>query len=315
MTSQPTDVPAITTGDVLAGVDLTGRTVVVTGASSGLGAETAQALAGAGAHVVLTARDISAAGSVATRIRVAHPTAELDVFGVDLGDVESIGALVDRLSDLSMTVDVLINNAGVMYTPFEHTRDGFELQFGTNHLGHFALTTALLPMLVAAADKSGRAARVITVSSDAHRTHPVDLADPNFERRAYDKFVAYGQSKSANVLMTVELERQVGGDGVHAFAVHPGVCATGLARHMSREDMAEMKRLASGTSNSLSNLKSVPAAAATSVWGAIAPELDSIGGGYLADCSVGAASAHATDPATAADLWELSTKLTTMHVK
>ncbi|MBP1161947.1 NAD(P)-dependent dehydrogenase (short-subunit alcohol dehydrogenase family) [Rhodococcus sp. PvR044] len=301
---------ASTTDEVLDGVDLNGRTVLVTGVTSGLGAETARALAGAGAHVVLTARDTAAAGSVATRIRQAHPSSEPEVFGLDLADLESVRALVDRVSERRLAVDILINNAGVMYTPFERTRDGFELQFGTNHLGHFTLTTALLPSLSAAADRSGVPARVITVSSDAHRAHPVDLVDPNFESRTYDKFVAYAQSKAANVLMTVELERRVGGQGVHAFAVHPGVCATGLARHMSSGDMAEMKRMSAGSPNALTNLKSVPAAAATSVWGATAPELDSVGGAYLADCVVGAAADHATDPATAAALWELSDELT-----
>lgn len=310
MTPQPSGGIEVTTDDVLDGLDLHGRTVLVTGAASGLGAESARALAGAGAHVILTARDTSAAKTVATRIREKHPRAEMDILEVDLADMKSIVALVDRLSDRSLSVNVLMNNAGVMYTAFEHTRDGFELQFGTNHLGHFALTTALLPILVAAADSSGTAARVVTLSSDAHRAHPVDLVDPHFENRAYNKFVAYGQSKAANVLMTVELERRFGSAGVHAFAVHPGVCATGLARHMSREDMAEMKRLAAGTPNSLSRLKSVPAAAATSVWGASAPQLESAGGSYLADCDVGTASSHAVDPVTAADLWELSTRLT-----
>ncbi|MFC4606002.1 SDR family NAD(P)-dependent oxidoreductase [Rhodococcus kronopolitis] len=301
---------ARTTGDVLDGVDLRGRTVLVTGVTSGLGSETARALAGAGAHVVLTARDAVAADTVAARIREAHPGVEPEVFGVDLANLESIRALVVRLSARRLPVDVLINNAGVMYPPLQRTRDGFELQFGTNHLGHFALTTALLPALTAAADRSGRPARVVTLSSDAHRAHPVDLVDPNFESRAYDKFVAYGQSKAANVLMTVELQRRFGEQGVHAFAVHPGVCATGLARHMSREDMAQMRRMSEGSENALSNLKSVPAAAATSVWGGTAPELDTAGGAYLADCAVGAADGHATDLTTAGELWSLSVRLT-----
>ncbi|AQA25484.1 KR domain protein [Rhodococcus sp. MTM3W5.2] len=301
---------ASTTDEVLDGVDLSGRTVLVTGVTSGLGAETARALAGAGAHVILTARDIAAAHSVATQIREAHPSSEPEAFGLDLADLESVRALADRLFERRTPVDILINNAGVMYTPFERTRDGFELQFGTNHLGHFALTTLLLPSMSASADRSDVPARVITVSSDAHRAYPVDLVDPNFQSRTYDKFVAYAQSKAANVLMTVEIERRVGGQGVQAFSVHPGVCATGLARHMSRDDMAEMKRMSAGSPNALTNLKSIPAAAATSVWGATAPELDSVGGAYLADCGVGAAADHATDPATAAALWELSDELT-----
>lgn len=299
-----------TTDDVLAGVDLSGRTALVTGATSGLGAETARALAAAGAQVVLTAREVSAAEAVAVQIRAAHPDVGLEVFGVDLADLESVGALADRIDERGLPIDFLINNAGVMYTPFERTRDGFELQFGTNHLGHFALTTRLLPSLTAAADRSGVHSRVITLSSDAHKAFPVDLMDPNFHDREYNKFASYGQSKSANVLMTVELERRFGEQGVRAFAVHPGVCATGIARHMSREDRAEMKRMAAGSKNTLTNLKTIPEGAATSVWGAVAPALESAGGAYLADCEVGEARNHATDPATAVALWDLSVQLT-----
>lgn len=306
---------APTTDHVLAGVDLAGRTALVTGASRGLGEETARALASAGAQVVLAAREVTLAAAAADRIRDAHPAANLETYGVDLTDLDSVRSFVDRLTERCLPVDFLINNAGVMYPPLQRTRDGFEAQFGVNHLGHFALTTALLPALTAAADRSGVPARVVTVSSDAHRAHPVDLADPNFERRGYDKFVAYGQSKAANVLMTVELEHRFGSTGVHAFAVHPGVCATGLARHMSREDFAEMKRLSAGTPNALTTLKSVPAAAATSVWGATAPELDAAGGTYLVDCAVGTAADHATDPSTASTLWELSTRLTAVDAQ
>ncbi|QBJ97411.1 SDR family NAD(P)-dependent oxidoreductase [Rhodococcus sp. ABRD24] len=300
-----------TTDEVIAGVDLRGRTALVTGVTSGLGAETARALAAAGASVVLAARDSAAAVAVGEQIRAQVPAAELHVVAVDLADLDSVRAAAGRIGALAGGLDLLINNAGVMYTPFDRTSDGFELQFGTNHLGHFLLTTLLLPRLRVGAERSGTPARVVTVSSDAHRAHAVDLVDPNFVERRYDKFVAYAQSKAANVLMTVELQRRYADSGIHAFAVHPGVCATGLSRHMSRDDFAEMNRMSAGKPGLLTNLKSIPAAAATTVWGATASELDAVGGAYLADSAVDRAADNAVDSGTAQELWELSTRLTT----
>jgi NAD(P)-dependent dehydrogenase (short-subunit alcohol dehydrogenase family) len=299
--------PESTTDDVLSDIDLSGRTALVTGVTSGLGGETARALAASGAAVILAARDGDAAAAVADGIRGTVPDAELFSVTVDLADLSSIRGAVDRLG--AQPIDLLINNAGVMYTPFARTIDGFELQFGTNHLGHFLLTTLLLPNLQSAAERSGSPSRVVTVSSDAHRAHAVDLVDPNFLERRYDKFVAYGQSKAANVLMTVELQRRHADNGIHAFAVHPGVCATGLSRHMSRDDFAEMKRMSAGKPGLLANLESIPAAAATSVWAASAPGLTSASAVYLSDCRVGRAAEHAVDPETAAALWGLSEKL------
>ncbi|HET8994650.1 MAG TPA: SDR family NAD(P)-dependent oxidoreductase [Rhodococcus sp. (in: high G+C Gram-positive bacteria)] len=299
-----------TTDDVLPGVDLTGRTAVVTGVTSGLGGETARALASVGATVVLTARDEDGLGVVAEKIRVAVPGAQVHSVRLDLADLSSVRSAAEEIRAGHDAIDLLINNAGVMYTPFQRTRDGFELQFGTNHLGHFLLTRLLVPSLEAGAARSGVSSRVVTVSSDAHQASGVDFDDPHFERTDYDKFVAYARSKSANVLMTVELERRFGGRGVHAFAVHPGVCATSLARHMSRDDMAEMKRMSAGKPELLTNLKSIPAGAATSVWAATSPDLEAAGGSYLADCGIGRAEDHATDPAAAAALWELSVRCT-----
>lgn len=299
--------PDTTADEVCDGIDLTGRTALVTGVTSGLGGETARALAASGATVILAARNGDAAAVVADGIREVVPGAELFVTALDLADLSSIRGVAENLH--ARPIDLLVNNAGVMYTPFERTADGFELQFGTNHLGHFLLTTLLLPNLAAAAERSATASRVVTVSSDAHRAHAVDLVDPNFLDRPYDKFVSYAQSKAANVLMTVELQRRHADRGIHAFAVHPGVCATGLSRHMSRDDFAEMKRMSSGKPGLLTDLKSIPQAAATSVWAATAAELESAGGVYLADCAVGRASGHAVDPVTAAKLWELSEEL------
>ncbi|MFE2957616.1 SDR family NAD(P)-dependent oxidoreductase [Nocardia tengchongensis] len=309
MSSAPTEYGATTeTGDVIAGLDLAGRVAVVTGATAGLGAETARALAAAGATVILAARDVVAAAAVADRIRGRHPRAELDVVPLDLGSLESVRAAVRTLCAARRPLHLLINNAGVMYTPFGHTADGFESQFGTNHLGHFALSAGLLPALSAGAERAGEPSRVVTVSSAAHHAYPADLDDPNFERREYDKFASYGQSKAANVLMTVELAARGADGGVHAYAVHPGTCATDLARHMSRADFIRMRELSSGDPGVLNNLKSVPAAAATTVWAATSKVPHS--GAYLADCGVAQASSHATDPATAAALWELSERLT-----
>jgi NAD(P)-dependent dehydrogenase (short-subunit alcohol dehydrogenase family) len=296
-----------TTNDVLAGVDLSGRTALVTGATSGLGSETSRALAAAGATVVLAARDGEAALTVADRIREEIPHAVLSSISLDLADLSSIRTAVEGLG--AQPIDLLINNAGVMYTPFAQTVDGFELHFGTNHLGHFLLTTELLSNLRRAAERSGAVSRVVTVSSDAHRAHAVDLVDPNFVERPYDKFVAYAQSKSANALMTTELRNRYEGSGIAAFSVHPGVCATGLSRHMSREDFAEMKRMSAGKPGLLTNLKSIPAAAATAVWAATARELVSANGAYLADCGIDRAADHAADPVVAAALWELSEQL------
>ncbi len=296
-----------TVDDVVAGADCAGRTALVTGGASGLGEQTARALAAAGATVILSARRAAAADAAAQRIRDAVPGALIDTLVLDLADLGSVASAAERVRGRGGGVDVLVNNAGVMYTPLQRTADGFEMQFGTNHLGHFLLTTMLLPTLRAAAERSGTPARVVSVSSDAHRAYPVDLDDPDFVARNYDKFAAYGRSKSANVLMTVEVESRWGDDGVRAYAVHPGVCATKLARHMDRADFAEMRRLAAARGPGvLDDVKSPAEGAATTVWAATSPALEARGGAYLADCAVGEAEPHARDRQTADALWELS---------
>lgn len=300
----------MTTDEVLHGIDLTGRTALVTGATSGLGAETVRSLAAAGATVILAARDFDAAVCRARRIRDLHPKADLDVIGLDLTDLNSVRAAAGVLALRRTGLDLLINNAGVMYPPLTRTDSGFELQFATNHLGHFLLTTELLPILARSAERTGVPARVVTLSSDAHRAHPVDLRDPQFWQRPYDKFVAYGQSKAANVLMTVELPRRAATPAVAAYAVHPGIVVTGLARFMSRDDFAKMKELTARTPNRLAHPKPIEQGAATTVWAATAAELETHPGAYLADCAIGAAADHATDPDVAAELWEISTRLT-----
>lgn len=296
-----------TVDEVVDGVDLHGRTAVVTGAGGGLGEQMARALALAGAQVVLAVRGAEAGAEAAGRIRAAVPGASVEVLALDLADLASVRGAAAALREAHPALDLLVNNAGVMYTPPGRTADGFELQFGTNHLGHFLLTTALRPQLEEAAQRGGRESRVVTVSSDAHRAYPVDLDDPDFRTRPYDKFAAYGRSKAANVLMTVEADGRWAGRGVRAYAVHPGVCGTRLARHMHREDFAEMKRLTDKRSPGLLDAVRPPeVGAATSVWAATAAGLEEHGGAYLADCALGAAEPHATDAATAAALWALS---------
>jgi NAD(P)-dependent dehydrogenase (short-subunit alcohol dehydrogenase family) len=274
-----------TTDDVLRGVRLDGRTVLVTGASSGIGLETARALASAGATVIAGARS----GDVP----------------LDLASFESIRAFAAETLVRHPRIDVLVNNAGVMFTPFARTADGHEMQFGTNHLGPFLLTALLMPALLAAAP-----ARVVNVASAGHHRSDVLWEDPNFERRPYDKFAAYGQSKTANILFTRELDRRFGPRGVHAYAVHPGVIATGLVRHMTDDDREVLRqRLADAPGGPIAQ-KSIEAGAATSVWAAVAPDLDGHGGAYLADCALSHDLAPwAGDPDAAERLWRMSEEL------
>lgn len=276
--------PETTADEVLTGVDLSGTVAVVTGASSGIGAETARALADAGATVVPGTRDE----------------------GLDLGSLAAVEAFARRVLDAHDRIGLLINNAGVMATPFGRTDDGFERQFGVNHLGHFLLTGLLAPALVA-----GAPARIVNVSSAGHRTSDIDWDDPNYERRPYEKWQAYGQSKTANILFAVALERRLGPAGVHAYALHPGMIATNLGRHLDRADYDALKdRAKRSPSGGLPAYKSVPAGAATTVYAATAPELAGRGGVYLADCAVTDDHAPwALDPASAERLWSLSERL------
>jgi NAD(P)-dependent dehydrogenase (short-subunit alcohol dehydrogenase family) len=272
-----------TTDEVLTGVDLSGRTAVVTGASSGLGAETARSLASVGAHVVMAVRDQAKGAAAAERIRAGVPTATLEVGTVDLGSLRSIRTFTDWLHERHPRIDLLINNAGVMAPPLGHTSDGFELQLGTNHLGHFLLTGRVIDAVVA-----GAPARIVNLSSRGHFRSAFDWHDPHYRERPYEKWAAYGQSKTANVLFTVGLERRYADRGVHAYAIHPGVIQTELSRHLSSEDLTD---LASRMPPGALTRKPVEAGAATTVWAATAPELADVGGVYCEDC-------HVAGPAT-----------------
>ena len=289
-----------TTDEVVAGLDLDGTTAVVTGATGGLGQETARALASAGAEVVLCGRDDAKGQAAVEEIGGATVYQHLD-----LADLDAVRAAADELLTRIDRLDVLVNNAGVMACPLGHTADGFELQFGTNHLGHFLWTARLFPLLMASVP-----ARVVNLSSAGHLIGGVDLDDPNFERRDYDKWVAYGQAKTANILFTRELERRFGDHGLHAYAVHPGAVATELARHLDRSDFdAMVERMKNRPKEGPSTeLKQVDTGASTQVWAATGKDIP--GGSYLADTAVSEFVApHATDDAAALSLWELSEQL------
>jgi NAD(P)-dependent dehydrogenase (short-subunit alcohol dehydrogenase family) len=294
---------ATTADQAIAGVDLSAKTAVVTGASSGLGLQTVGTLASAGADVVAAVRDPENFRASDGWLELGELTKRIDLVPLDLARLASVRAAGQTIAAHYPHVDILINNAGVMFTPHSTTADGFELQFGVNHLGHFLLTTLLLPELRAAAATGN--ARVVTVSSEAHRHWGIDLDDIDFEQRGYDPFLAYGQAKSANILMTVELHRRVGSDGITALAVHPGTCATNLGRYLDR---ATGKKLFAMSAETFApeNMKSVAQAAATTVWAATAPSLAGSGGAYLADCQIAQAAPAATDSATARRLWLLS---------
>jgi NAD(P)-dependent dehydrogenase (short-subunit alcohol dehydrogenase family) len=302
-----------TTDEVLADSDLTGLTVFITGANSGLGQETARAMAAKGAHVVMAGRDQGKLDDAVTVIRAAVPEAELDTITVDLGSLESIRAATSRARQRFNKIDILINNAGVMACPFTHTTDGFEMQFGTNHLGHFALTGELMPLI-----ERGTAKRIVNLSSRGHHMGPVDFDDPNFVHRPYDPWSSYGQSKTANVLFTVGLEQHFAVLGIHAYAVHPGGIETNLGRHMTQEMReALMARISSRDTGFA--WKTIPQGAATSCWAATAEELEGKGGVYCEDCHVaeqddesasGGVRSYALNPSYAEQLWALSEELT-----
>ncbi|UXA07725.1 SDR family NAD(P)-dependent oxidoreductase [Mycobacterium sp. SMC-2] len=284
--------------DVVDGIDLSGKVCVITGASSGLGREASRALAAAGARVVLAARDPAALAEAARWIATEVPGAHTSTVELDLTSLASVRAAAGAIRAIAPAIDVLMNNAGVMFTPFGRTHDGFEIQIGTNHFGHFELTRLLVPQLAAA-----RGARIVHLSSGGHVMGDVDFDDPNWERREYDKFVAYGASKTANILHAVEADRRLRDNGIRAYAVHPGTVATSLARHMSREDFSRLRELAAGPLD----VTTPDRGAATQVWAAVSPELAGRGGLYLEDCHISdRAAPYARDAARAAAWWKLS---------
>jgi NAD(P)-dependent dehydrogenase (short-subunit alcohol dehydrogenase family) len=299
-----------TAGQVLDGIDLTGTLALVTGGYSGIGTETTRALSGAGATVIVPARRPDAAREAVAGI----DRVELET--LDLGDQGSIAALAERLVSAGRPLDFVIDSAGIMACPETPVQVGghrLEAQFATNHLGHFALVNRLWPLL---ADGGGR---VVSVSSRGHHRSPIRWDDLGFER-GYDKWAAYGQAKTANVLFAVWLDRLGAGAGVRALALHPGGIMTPLQRHLSQDEMQGLGWLDEhGNPRDPSAFKTPEQGAATQVWAATSPQLDGIGGVYCEDCDVavvddGAEASgvrgYAIDPAQAERLWDLSAQMT-----
>ncbi len=301
-----------TTDDVLEGVDLSGQRVLITGASAGLGQETARALAAHGADVVLGVRDLAKGETAAEPVRAAAAASggSVELREVDLASLASVRAFADAVSADHDRLDVIIANAGVMATPEGRTADGFETQFGTNHLGHFVLVNRLRPLL------AGGPARIVNLSSAGHRFSPVVLDDINFEQTPYDPWQAYGRAKTANVLFSVELDRRGRDASQRACAVHPGGIMTELARHLTDETLGA---LVEARGDRELTWKTIPAGAATSVWTGFVADADAIGGRYCEDCGVADITAdpsspigvfaYAVDPEAATALWTRSEEL------
>lgn len=273
-----------TTDDVLDGVDLRGLRVLVTGVSAGLGVETARALAARGAEVVGAARDLEKARAATDVVRTAAANGGgLTLIELDLASLASIRAATDALHVQGDRFDVVIANAGVMASPFGHTIDGFETQFGTNHLGHFLFVNRIASLI-----KDG--GRFISVASSGHRYSNVDLDDPHFERTAYEPFLAYGRSKTANILFAVEFDRRHRARGVRAAALHPGGIKTELGRHVGQEALdgilTQINTELAEQGKASFEWKTIPQGAATSVWAGFVANADEIGGRYLENCHV-----------------------------
>ncbi|MDR6289029.1 MULTISPECIES: SDR family NAD(P)-dependent oxidoreductase [Inquilinus] len=321
---------ASTTVDVIRGINLVGRVAIVTGGYSGVGLETARTLASAGGRVIVPARDVERA-----RKAIAKIGGGMEVQPMDLTDPQSIDDFARDFVESGLPLHLLINNAGIMALP-ELKRDaqGNELQFATNHLGHFRLTLRLWPAL-----RRAGGARVVSVSSAGHRFSPVVFDDINFERRAYDPFEAYGQSKTANILFTVGLDRRGKDEGIRAFALHPGgIAGTNLGTHVGVEMLKKTGFVDENDRPVIDlsrDLKSVPQGAATHVWCAVSPQLDGKGGVYCADSDItpvlpeggsfaltedranrgAGVQAYAVDPKAAEELWRRSEEITGISVQ
>ena len=312
--------PETTTDEVLLDHDLTGRHFMITGASSGLGEESSRALAQAGATVTMLARNQSKLDKAIERIKSTNPSAVLKTGIADLSDQQSIRDYAQGFLATGEIIDVLINNAGVMVCPFGKTADGIEMQFGTNHIGHFLLTNLLMPAILAGANP-----RIVNLSSAGHTHSDVNLDDPNFEKSEYNAWESYGRSKSANIHFTQEIVRRYG-DRIQSFAVHPGVIMTELGRHLTPELMNEMTERVKSRATSSSEaketgalpFKSVEAGAATQVWASVTENLSENNGAYLGDCQVGVEGGNPSESGylpyifnkdTAEALWSLSEKL------
>jgi NAD(P)-dependent dehydrogenase (short-subunit alcohol dehydrogenase family) len=311
-----------TTDDVLSGVNLKGKRILVTGVSAGLGVETARSLVAHGAEVVGAARDLNKAKAATEQVSKAAAAngGSSELIELDLANLKSVRACADQLLAKGDAFDVVIANAGVMATPFGHTADGFETQFGTNHLGHFVLVNRIASLI-------HDGGRLINLSSAGHRYSNVDLEDPNFERTTYEPFVAYGRSKTANILFAVAFDKRHRHRGVRATAVHPGGIKTELGRYVQpgrlEKVIGEINQQLAAQGKGPFQWKSIPQGAATSVWAAVVAPADEIGGRYCENCHVGSVvpadatitaisegvRSYAIDPKAAEALWKKSEEM------
>lgn len=299
-----------TAREVVEGIDLAGKHVLVTGGYSGLGTETVRALAGAGAQVLVGARRPDTAHEV-----LGGMEGDISILELDLSDPASIDSFARQVGEKWGHIDILIANAAIMASPLMRDARGYEMQFATNHLGHFQMTARLWPLL-----KAADGARAVILSSVGHRIGGLDLDDPNWDSRDYAKWPAYGTAKSANALFALQLDKLGEPHGVRAFAVHPGGIITPLQRHLTHEEQVAMGWF-DEDGNTHESFKSVEEGAATSVWCAVSPQLDGMGGVYCEDCNVGApadestprgsgVAAHIRDEELARALWAKSEELT-----
>ena len=312
---------ASTADDVIQGIDLTGKVAIVTGGYSGLGRETARVLRAAGARVIVPARDRAKAA-------VALHGIDVEIEEMDLLDPALVDVFAAKFLESGQPLHILVNSAGVMACPLERDARGYERQFATNHLGHFQLVSRLWPAL-----RVAKGARVVSVSSWGHHYSPVLFDDPHFEHHAYDRWIGYGQSKTANILFALELDARGKTDGVRAFSLHPGsIVGTGLERHLSKQELQAAGVLDADGNPVLDpsrNLKTVAQGASTSVWCATSPLLDGMGGVYCENTDVaalepeetatgwkngdslrrGGVMSYAVDPEAARRLWKMSEDL------
>ncbi|CAF1217681.1 unnamed protein product [Rotaria sp. Silwood1] len=291
---------------------LDGKVVVITGATSGIGVETARALASTNAHVIITARDMNKGAQVVEDIKKTTKNNQVEVMELDLTSLQSVRNFVKQFQGRKLPINILICNAGIMACPYSKTVDGFESQFGVNHLAHFLLTTSLLPEL-----KAGKPSRIVVVSSLANKRAGINWNDINWEKN-YDKWLAYAQSKTANILFAKQLDKLYASEGIHAYSLHPGGIMTNLQKDVSIEEQRAMGWFKEdGTTVDL--FKNVEQGASTSVYAALAPDLDKHGGEYLEDCAISQGvnskeiyagmGAHAIDMEAAERLWKLSEKM------
>jgi NAD(P)-dependent dehydrogenase (short-subunit alcohol dehydrogenase family) len=304
-----------TATEVLAGIDLGGKTAFVTGGYSGIGTETVKALVGAGARVIVAGRRPEEADKTLADIRDKVTVAKLELI-----DPASIDACAEAVASTTDRLDIIINNAAIMANPLTRDARGFESQFATNHLGHFQLTMRLWPLVKAA----GAGARVVALSSLAHKRSGFHAEDPHFERRDYEKWSAYGQAKTANALFARHLDRLAAPHGVRAFSAHPGGIMTNLGRYLTEEDIAMFRARAEGNPEAGPAIiwKTPEQGAATSTWAATSPKLAGMGGVYCEDCDIAAQTEldgeqspngvmpHACDADDAAMLWAMSEDMT-----